>query len=121
MKNFDWELKVEDQGSGTILCALDDLNDPGSKGFTVGQRPRLFVVRVGDSIFSYVNICPHGGTPLDWRPNMFLTKNNDAIICATHGALFTIKNGTCVQGPCKGMLLSPIAIELENGLIKLID
>ncbi|MBB42510.1 MAG: hypothetical protein CMM44_01970 [Rhodospirillaceae bacterium] len=121
MKNFNEELKIEDQGAGTILCALDDLNNPGSKGFTVGQRPRLFVVRIGNSIFGYFNICPHRGTPLDWKPNMFLTRNSDSILCATHGALFTIEKGMCIQGPCKGTLLSPIRIKLENGLIKLID
>jgi len=119
MKNLDWEIKIEDQGAGTILCAFDDLNDPGSKGFTVGKRPRLFVVRMGKTIFSYVNICPHRGTPLDLKPNMFLTRNHDAILCATHGAIFTIQNGICKQGPCKGMLLTPIETKLENGFIKL--
>jgi len=119
MREYGDDPKIEDTGLGTVLCALTDLDDPGSKGFKVGRRPRLFVVRRGDDVFGYINLCPHQGTPLDWKPDAFLTVEEDAIMCATHGALFNIEDGVCTWGPCQGMKLAPVPVRVEDGLVKL--
>jgi len=63
-----------DRGSDTVLCALDDLADPGSKGFRVGRRERMFVVRKDGQVYGYMNLCPHQGTTLDWKIDAFLTQ-----------------------------------------------
>lgn len=110
---------IEDLGTDTVLCAVADIEDPGSKGFRVGRRERLFVVRQGDDIFAYMNLCPHQGTTLDWKPDAFLTVEKDYILCATHGAFFEIENGMCVAGPCLGRSLAPIKIRVEDGNIML--
>lgn len=111
--------RIEDKGAGTVLCALADLADPDSRGFRVGRRPRLFIVRQGDEVFGYINLCPHQGTPLDWKPDAFLTVEEDYILCATHGALFEIKDGMCVWGPCQGRKLAPVPLTVEDGMVTL--
>jgi len=102
-----------------VLCRLDEIADPGSRGFRVGERDALFVVRCGESVFGYVNICPHAGTPLDWKEGVFLTVGKDLIQCATHGARFDIASGTCVAGPCPGRHLTRVALRIEDGLVML--
>ena len=119
MRNYGDDPQVQDNGSGTSLCLLSDIPDPGSKGFKVGRRPRIFIVRVGNEVFGYINLCPHQGTPLDWKPDAFLTFEGDAIMCATHGALFNIKDGICTWGPCQGMRLAPVSVYVQGNWIKL--
>ena len=110
---------LEDKGTDTILCALTDIEDPGGKGIRVGRRERMFVIRQGDAVFGYMNLCPHQGTVLDWKPNTFLTTELDYVMCATHGALFEIEDGKCVYGPCLGRSLAPIRIRVEGGNVLL--
>jgi nitrite reductase/ring-hydroxylating ferredoxin subunit len=110
---------LEDNGRDTMLCALDDLEDPGSKGFRVGRRERMFVVRKDGEIYGYMNLCPHQGTTLDWKIDAFLTVEKDYIICATHAAHFEIQNGLCIWGPCLGRSLAPVKVRGEGGMVML--
>jgi nitrite reductase/ring-hydroxylating ferredoxin subunit len=110
---------TEDNGTDTVLCSLDTLEDPGSREFRVGRRERMFVIRKDNEVFGYMNLCPHQGTVLDWKPNTFLTTELDYVMCATHGALFEIEDGKCVYGPCLGRSLAPIRIRVEGGNVLL--
>jgi nitrite reductase/ring-hydroxylating ferredoxin subunit len=104
----------------TVLCRLDEIANPGAKGFAFGEgaaRVEIFVVRRGAEIFGYTNRCPHADTPLDWHSGEFLDLTKTFLQCGTHGALFEIAGGLCVAGPCKGRRLAPIGVEItENGL-----
>lgn len=103
---------------GTKLCQLEDIPDPGSKGFEFGQdaqRFAMFVVREGDNILAYRNLCPHAGHPLDFPPDRFLTLDGKSIKCASHGALFDPVTGLCTDGPCEGRSLLPVPVCKENG------
>ncbi len=103
-----------------VLCSLDELGDPTSRGFSVRlgeRRLEMFVVRRGDEIFGYRNNCPHTGAPLDWAPDDFLDGDGKFIQCAMHGALFTVEKGYCVLGPCAGQSLSRVPLELRAGLV----
>jgi nitrite reductase/ring-hydroxylating ferredoxin subunit len=103
-----------------VLCHLDELADPGARGFTFGEgtgRREVFVVRRGAEVFAYVNSCPHQGTPLDFLPDRFLTRNGQEILCSTHGARFEIATGKCVLGPCEGLSLRRVAIAVEDGAV----
>lgn len=106
-----------------VLCRLADIPDGGTKGIeteTPDGRPRdLFLHRVGDTVRGFENVCPHMGTPLDWRPDEFLSADGRHFICATHGALFGLEDGRCVFGPCAGDRLDPVAIALRDGLVLL--
>lgn len=99
------------------ICGFADLADPGSLAFSVGEGDwplRGFVVRQGDEAFAYVNRCPHAGHPLNWRPDEFLTPDRTLIMCRSHGALFEMKEGRCVAGPCVGRSLQALRVRVEN-------
>jgi len=101
------------------LCELAALPEGASKRFPPppGGFAGLFAVRYGGVIHVYVNSCPHLGVPLDWLPDRFLSADGTHIICATHGALFRIIDGVCVQGPCTGDALEPVLIQVKDGVV----
>jgi nitrite reductase/ring-hydroxylating ferredoxin subunit len=101
------------------LGRVADIPDGGAKGFppAPGGFTGLMAVRRGDSVYVYVNACPHIGTPLDWTPDRFLSADGQQIICATHGAMFRITDGECTQGPCRGDFLEAVAIQIKDGTI----
>ncbi len=110
--------------AGRILCRLDDLAVPGSKGFTLGTGAaarEIFVVRDASGVYAYENDCPHAGSMLDWVPDRFLTRDKTHILCATHGATFRIHDGYCVCGPCAGASLAPVRIAVVAGTVLLDD
>ena len=101
--------------------SLDELEDPGCREFRIGDGDwpfKGFVVRKGDTVVAYQNLCPHAGHPLNWKPDSFLTPDRDAIICASHGAMFTIESGECIAGPCPGRSLKPVAVDVRDGRIR---
>ena len=103
-----------------VLCRLDEIPDPGSRGFDFREGDDLrsiFVVRLGDTVRAYENACPHTGGPLDWVPDQFLTREKDMILCATHGALFRIADGHCLSGPCVGENLRQLPVSIEGGTV----
>lgn len=106
----------------TPLCRLEEIEDGGAKGFSLadgnGERG-IFVVRCGDRVYGYVNSCPHIGTPLDFLPDRFLTADRSEILCSTHGARFEIATGRCVFGPCRGLGLRPVPIQIAEGMVVL--
>lgn len=102
---------------GVRLCALSDLADPGSKGFRFREDTRLFagfVLRQGDAVRGFVDSCPHAGWPLSGLPDRYLTRDDRHILCAGHGALFSL-DGRCVAGPCVGDRLTDWPVEIRDG------
>ena len=107
--------------SGARLCALSDIADPGSRGFLFREGEALFlgfVVRRGGSVTGWVDRCPHAAFPLAMAPNRYLTREGDLILCASHGALFRTDDGLCVGGPCAGKALTPWAVTVADGEIR---
>ena len=96
------------------LCSPEDIPEGGSKGFQLGER-KLFAVKQQGKIYLYQNRCPHLGIPLEWVADQFLDSSGSMIQCANHGALFVIKTGKCVAGPCSGRTLMPIDYHIEAG------
>ena len=99
---------------------LSELEDPGCREFEIGDGDwpfRGFVVRQGDAVYAYQNVCAHVGHPLNWAPNSFLTKDRSAIICSSHGAVFEIDSGLCVAGPCLGKSLRSVDAEVRDGVV----
>ena len=101
-----------------VVCRVDEIDDPGSKEFHIGEGDwpfKGFVVRQGDKLYAYQNFCMHAGHPLNWKPDSFLTGDGSQIICASHGAIYEIESGECVSGPCPGKKLRPVALEVREG------
>jgi nitrite reductase/ring-hydroxylating ferredoxin subunit len=103
------------------LCRLDDIADGGAPAVDVSSdedRHSLILLRRRDRVFAYRNECPHAGRRLDWAPGRFLLEN-DQLICAAHGACFLIESGRCVDGPARGDALTPVAVVVEDGEVRL--
>jgi len=109
---------------GEPLCALAELAPGHSKGFRVEgtETPVLiFLIRPIDAqngeIYGYVNQCAHRSMPLDWVEGEFLDTEGKTIVCATHGAVFRIEDGICIDGPCPGKGLQALSLEVRDGQV----
>jgi len=99
---------------GTVICTLDELDNPGARGCICGNGAdafNFFIVRKGESAFAYVNECPHAFLPLNRITTKFLTLDEEKILCAAHAASFQIEDGLCIGGPCAGKALLPLPLE----------
>lgn len=99
-----------------LLCNLNELDNPGARGFDIGDQP-IVVVRSGDQVSAFINSCPHRGIRLEWQPDQFLDYEKQYIQCSTHGALFTLDTGKCVVGPCNGKSLRALECRVEEGKV----
>ncbi|KFN46417.1 hypothetical protein N790_08715 [Arenimonas malthae CC-JY-1] len=77
-----------------------------------GERQSLVLLRAGDSLRAWLNICPHAGRRLDWAPGKFLV-DQGRLVCAAHGASFELGAGVCVAGPCRGASLTAVAVAVD--------
>jgi nitrite reductase/ring-hydroxylating ferredoxin subunit len=109
---------------GTALCRLEDLPDRDGKELVFGAGPddplgyRLFVVREGEHVFSYVNLCPHMSLTLNLLPDRFVSLDREFIVCSNHGAQFRFEDGYCVWGPCFGESLQAVRVEVRDGVVR---
>lgn len=106
--------------AGTVLCRLDEIPDPGSRGFHFRAGDKLFlgfVVRRGEALVGYVDSCPHTGQPLGGPTGRHVTRESDLILCTGHGALFRIEDGVCTSGPCGGRRLEAWAVDVVAGTV----
>ena len=132
MKNLNYRMLAAVPPEGTPLCALGEISDGESRVFSFREDSaifEMFVLRAPGhvkidneqkkpgNLYAYVNDCPHTHTPLDWTPGQFLDTKKNLLLCATHGALFRIGDGLCIEGPCLGKSLTPVDIFVENDLI----
>jgi nitrite reductase/ring-hydroxylating ferredoxin subunit len=105
------------------ICSASDIPNRRAKAFQLLQRApgghekafSIFVVRWGSQVFAYINRCPHQGVNLDWERNQFLDPSGLRLMCGKHGALFEIGTGRCVEGPCIGEMLEPVAASVIEG------
>lgn len=109
--------------SGPDLIALADLPDPGAVSLTLGEGParrEVLIVRQGARVTAFVDACPHAFVPLGDGLTPLLDRDNPGLlVCSFHGARFDAGTGLCVSGPCRGKALTPLAIEIRAGRIRL--
>jgi nitrite reductase/ring-hydroxylating ferredoxin subunit len=106
--------------AGERLCALEDIPDPGARGFRFREGSALFagfVVRKDGVVAGYVDRCPHAGWPLAALDERFLTRDGTKILCSGHGALFRPDDGACVTGPCAGQSLQSWPVTVRDGSV----
>ena len=102
--------------SGQALCALQDVPDGGAMGLDatlVDGEENIILLRQGEQVCAYLNICPHAGRQLDYAPGKFLLQDQ-TLICAVHGASFNKTDGLCIAGPCKGDSLRSVVVRMQG-------
>lgn len=108
---------------GEQLGPLEAIADGGAKEYVFGTGLnifRMFVVRKGQRVFGYLNICPHYSLPLNHRPDEFLSRNGERIMCRQHLALFAIEDGRGLDGACDGRGLDTVPVSVRNGQIVIV-
>lgn len=108
----------------TYLCPAHVVGEGSALGLDPFGRgsDTLFVVRWQGRLQAWRNRCPHLDVPMHYRKDRFMSAGGEHIVCFAHGALFRPDNGLCVQGPCLGQSLQPLAIHVdERGAVWLLD
>ena len=103
------------------LCRVDAVPNGAAYAVSVeiaGETESLIVLRKGDSVRVFHNVCPHAGRQLDWSPGKFLFSSGQ-LVCAAHGASFSVPDGLCVAGPCRGQSLNELAVTVRDGQVYL--
>lgn len=106
-----------------VLARLDDLPDgqpAEAEGCVDGAPESLILLRRGEGVDAFLNICPHAGRRLDWAPGKFLVSREGHLVCAAHGASFALPSGECVAGPCRGDALRRVAVRVDDGDVRLV-
>ncbi len=104
------------------LCRLDDIPDGGATAVDAtlaDGEESVILLRRGEQVHAYLNICPHTARRLDYAPGKFLLKN-DTLICAVHGATFNQGDGLCIAGPCRGEHLREVSVRVEGDAVHLV-
>lgn len=106
------------------ICAADAIERGSAKGFSLSRideagesRPFPVVVlrSVANDYLGYVNRCPHDGVWLNIGAGEFFSADRAFLKCGRHGATFEIETGACVDGPCSGKSLEPVALAVIDG------
>ena len=104
------------------LCKLEEISPDRGKEVrleSVDGNRYIALFLVEGEVKGFINSCPHQGRSLSWAPDQFLFDDDNKLVCPHHGACFELKSGTCVSGPCEGASLTPVNIEIIDGMISL--
>ncbi|MCP2680101.1 Rieske (2Fe-2S) protein [Maricaulaceae bacterium NA33B04] len=101
---------------GTVLKSLDDIPNPGGSPADYDALP-IIILRSGETVKAYVNVCPHQGRPLSLPSGKTLVSEERFVVCPFHGASFDIESGACAGGPAGKSSLKPVAIEVVDGTV----
>lgn len=74
-----------------------------------GEPVSALALRRGEALQVWHNVCPHAGRRLDYAPGKFLM-HGGRLVCAAHGAQFSMDDGACVEGPGRGGRLAPLEV-----------
>jgi nitrite reductase/ring-hydroxylating ferredoxin subunit len=100
-----------------VLCKVDEIVDGGATAAEIPSSTGGFSVvltRRGTTVNAFHNECPHQARRLDWAPGRFLVESG-LLVCAAHGASFSLDSGECIGGPCRGAGLKRIAVQVVDG------
>lgn len=102
------------------VMAFDALVDgvpAEAEALVEGAPESLVLLRDGEAVRAWLNVCPHAGRRLDWAPGKFLLGRDGHLVCAAHGASFELQGGQCVAGPCRGDALRAVPVQVRDGQV----
>lgn len=105
---------------GTALLPLDQLID----GSCVEWQPLpplraagLVLLRSGDAVRGFINLCPHFALPLNTPGAGFLMAGPGNVMCVHHCAVFRCSDGLCIDGPAAGRSLVTVPLAIVDGMV----
>jgi nitrite reductase/ring-hydroxylating ferredoxin subunit len=111
------QVPMDTSTSPRRLCRLHDMPDGEAMALDIALpegEESVILLRLGEHVNAWLNICPHAGRRLDWAPGKFLVSKG-MLVCAAHGASFNVQNGECIGGPCRGESLRAVPVRVEQG------
>jgi nitrite reductase/ring-hydroxylating ferredoxin subunit len=115
-----WRLRPRAPALGTVVAPVDAVPDRRGREFVFGRGAAafsMFVVRHGEMVRGYLNLCPHFSLKLNQRGDEFVNGDGSLIRCTMHFAEFRIADGLCVAGACEGSFLDPVPVHVRDGQI----
>ena len=106
------------------ICQVSELDSPRPVfvGHDAEGHPRevLVLATKDGEARAYVNRCQHLPIPLDGGSREFLNGAGTHLMCGTHGALYRLDDGYCIEGPCEGTWLESVPLRIdEDGYVVL--
>jgi nitrite reductase/ring-hydroxylating ferredoxin subunit len=105
------------RAQGSVLCRFDAIPDAGAIEVHT-DKDSLVLLRYGEHVYGYLNVCPHAGRPLNYAPGKFLLMHGQ-LVCASHGAAFKPEDGLCIGGPCRGQSLVAVPLLVRDAMVEL--
>lgn len=107
----------------TVLAPLAGLPDGqlSERELSIaGELESVLLLRHGEQVKGWLNVCPHAGRRLDYAPGMFLLSAAGEVVCPVHGATFELEQGLCTAGPCRGQSLRALPLQVVDGQVLLL-
>lgn len=104
----------------TPLARLVDVPDAGAIVVYAGEsdaRVSLILTRRGDRVSCFRNRCAHANYPLQRADGRIVVQEGRYMLCAAHGASYTLEEGACAGGPCNGAGLERVAVAVRDGFV----
>ena len=103
---------------GTCVARAADVTGVAAMTLTTaaGDFP-LLLVRRGDQVIAFVNMCPHQFLPLDYRARQILSADGQKLMCSAHGAMFDAGTGEGIGGEGLGCRLITVPVSQVSGRI----
>ena len=119
MKARGWTIAIAVDGVDTL--ALGEVRvTPLPRAKHGPPREALVLRDHAGELRVYLNRCQHLPIPLDGGSRRFLSADGNHLECGTHGALYRLDDGHCVDGPCEGESLERIAFTIEGATVRLL-
>lgn len=111
-----WRLRPRAPLPDAVLGPLDDIPEDKGREYLFGRGTSafsMFVIRKGERVWGYLNICPHFSLPLNCRAGEFPNEDGSLIRCSMHFAEFRIEDGFCVGGAAENCFLDPVPVHVD--------
>jgi len=105
---------------GVALARGDDVPDFGAMVVHAGEgdaRVSLILTRHAGGVSCFRNRCAHANYPLQRADGRVVVQEARYLVCAAHGASYTLSDGACAGGPCNGDGLERVAIVVREGVV----
>ena len=95
---------------GAVVCDLRAVAENTTSAHLIGDFG-LLIVRRGDVVHGFVNLCPHQFLPLTHRKSDITSADGTALLCSNHGMKFDLETG---QGVDCALAAVPLIVENDS-------
>ncbi|HYD72945.1 MAG TPA: Rieske 2Fe-2S domain-containing protein [Candidatus Binatia bacterium] len=105
---------------GVALARREDVPDAGAIVVYAGEgdaRVSLILTHYSGGVSCFRNRCAHANYPLQRADGRIVVQEARYLVCAAHGASYSLIDGACAGGPCNGEGLERVAVIVRDGIV----